>query len=104
MVFFVDSGIANINADISGGAKFENTLCHQLQAYGKTHFSNIGGEIDFVVAHNDGIIALEAKETPVDSHHKELNKRASRISADTFALIGRNPSAKFNRFIWGGSL
>jgi len=103
-VFFVDTGIANINADLSGGAQFENTLCHQLQACGKTFFSNKGGEIDFVLARGKKVIALEAKETPVDSHLKELSRRAAHIPTDSFALIGRNPSAKFDQFIWGGSL
>jgi len=103
-VYFVDTGIANVNADISGGAKFENTVCHQLQAYGKTCFSNKSGEIDFVLARDKNFIALEAKETPIDSHLKELRKRAAQIQAEPFAIIGRNSSAKFDRFIWGGSL
>ena len=103
-VYFVDTGIANINADLSGGAKFENTLCHQLQAYGKTWFSNKGGEIDFVLSRDKNFIAIEAKETPIDSHLKELRKRAAQIQAAPFAIIGRNSSAKFDRFIWGGSL
>jgi len=103
-VYFVDTGIANINADLSGGAKFENTLCHQLQARGKTYFSNKGGEIDFVVARGKKIAAFEAKETPVDSHLRELSRRAAGIHANAFALIGRNPSAKFDHYVWGGSL
>jgi len=103
-IFFVDTGIANINAGLSGGAKFENALCHQLQAYGKTCFSNAGGEIDFMLAHGQKNIAFEAKETPVDSHWKELCKRAARIQADSFAVVGRYPSAKFSNYIWGGSL
>jgi len=103
-VFFVDTGIANINADLSGGAKFENTVCHQLQAYGKTYFSNVGGEIDFVLTRDKKNIALEVKETPVDSHLKELRKRAAHVQADSLAIVGRNPSAKFHQFIWGGML
>lgn len=103
-VYFVDTGIANLNADLSGGAQFENTMCHQLQAYGKTCFSNKGGEIDFVLTRNKKIFALETKETPVDSHLKELRRRATQIQADAFAIIGRNPSAKFNRYVWGGAL
>jgi len=103
-VFFVDTGIANINADLSGGAKFENTVCHQLQAHGKTFFSTAGGEIDFILAHGKQAIALEVKETPVDKHLKELGKRAAKIQMDTFAIIGKNPSAKFNHFVFGGVL
>ena len=103
-VFFVDTGIANINADLSSGAQFENTLCHQLQAYGKTSFSSAGGEIDFILTRNKKNIALEAKETPVDNHLNELTRRATKIHANACALIGRNPSAHFTHFIWGGTL
>ena len=103
-VYFVDTGIASINADLSGGAKFENTLCHQLQARGKTYFSNKGGEIDFVLARGGKVIALEAKETPVDNHLGELRRRAAHIPTDSFAVVGRNLSAKFSQYIWGGSL
>jgi len=103
-VYFVDTGIAGINADLAGGAKFENTLCHQLQALGETCFSSKGGEIDFVLSRGKKVIALEAKETPVDSHLNELRRRSAHIQADSLAIVGRNPSAKFNQYIWGGSL
>jgi predicted AAA+ superfamily ATPase len=103
-VFFVDTGIANTLAALSGGAQFENTLCHQLQPYGKTAFSNKGGEIDFVLSRGGKTIALEAKETPVEKHLAEVRKRAAQIQADASAVIGRNPSAKFNGYLWGGTL
>lgn len=103
-VFFVDTGIANTNATLSGGAQFENTLCHQLSFHGKTYFSNKGGEIDFVVSRNDKLIALEAKETPTVKHLGEVTKRASQIPTDSAALIARHPSATFNNCIWGGNL
>jgi predicted AAA+ superfamily ATPase len=103
-VYFVDTGIANINADLSGGAKFENTVCHQLQSRGQICFSSAGGEIDFILSRNKKHFALEAKETPVDNHLKELSRRAAKIQMDSFALIGKNPSAKFNHYVWGGVL
>lgn len=103
-VFFVDTGIANINATLSGGAQFENTLCHQLSFHGKPFFSNRGGEIDFAVSYNDKTIALEAKETPTIKHLGEVTKRAAQIQADSAALISRYPSATFDNCIWGGNL
>jgi predicted AAA+ superfamily ATPase len=103
-VFFVDTGIANINADLSGGAQFENALCHQLQPYGSVAFSNLGGEVDFVLALNDRTFALEAKTTPVERHLVDLRKRAAPIEPDGFALVGRHPSATFDNCLWGGSL
>ena len=101
-VYFVDTGIANINADLSSGAKFENTVCHQLQTHGQTRFSNKGGEIDFVLTRGKKTFAIEAKETPAGNHLKELAKRAAHIGADFHFLAGRNPSAKFDQYIWGG--
>jgi predicted AAA+ superfamily ATPase len=103
-VFFVDTGVANINADLSGGAQFENTLCHQLQPYGQTAFSNLGGEIDFVLARDGRILALEAKETPVERHRADLRKRSAHIQADGAAVIGRHPSATLANCLWGGCL
>jgi predicted AAA+ superfamily ATPase len=103
-VFFVDTGIANINAALAGGAQFENTLCHQLQPYGPIAFSNSSGEIDFVLRRDGKVIALEAKETPIDSHLRQLRQRAAKIEADAGAIIGRNPSAKFTAYIWGGTI
>jgi len=103
-VFFVDTGIANLNADLSGGAKFENTVCHQLQAHGKTFFSTTGGEIDFILESNKTTVALEAKETPIDKDFNELSRRAAKIQLEHFALVGKNPSAKFTHYVWGGTL
>lgn len=103
-VFFVDTGIANINADLSGGAQFENTLCHQLQPYGAVTFSNRGGEIDFVLARDGRTFALEAKMTPVERHLVDLRKRAAQIEPDGYALVGCHPSATFDNCLWGGNL
>jgi predicted AAA+ superfamily ATPase len=103
-VFFVDTGIANMNANLSDGAQFENTLCHQLQPYGTVTFSNRGGEIDFVLARDGRTFALEAKMTPVERHLVDLRKRAAQIEPDGYALVGRHPSATFDNCVWGGSL
>ncbi|MDR1826776.1 MAG: ATP-binding protein [Methylobacteriaceae bacterium] len=103
-VYFVDTGIANTNAALSGGAQFENTLCHQLRPYGTVAFSNQGGEIDFVLSCAGKTVALEAKETPVEKHLAETARRAARIDADAFAVIGRAPSATLNTCVWGGNV
>jgi len=57
-----------------------------------------------VVARGKKFTALEVKETPVDNHQKELARRAANIQVETFAIVGKNPSAKFNNYIWGGSI
>jgi predicted AAA+ superfamily ATPase len=103
-VYFVDTGIANINADLSGGAQFENALCHQLRPYGAVAFSSVGGEIDFVLTRDGRTVALEAKMTPVERNRADLQKRAAQIESDGFALVGRHPSASFDNCLWGGCL
>jgi predicted AAA+ superfamily ATPase len=103
-VFFVDTGIANTNAELSGGAQFENTLCHQLYPFGKIAFSDKGGEIDFILSRENKTIAFEAKETPLEKHLSELRRRAEKIGADASVIIGRKPSAKFDKYIWGGNV
>ncbi|MDR2063539.1 MAG: ATP-binding protein, partial [Candidatus Nomurabacteria bacterium] len=101
-VYFIDTGIANLNADLSGGAKFENAVCHQLANYGKLAFHNDGdGEIDFVM---DGKIAIEVKETPASSHLPTLQRRAAKLNIQQCGLIGRQLSERFVNYVWGGVL
>jgi predicted AAA+ superfamily ATPase len=101
-VYFVDTGIANLNADLSGGAKFENTVCHQLIGYGRLAFHNDSdGEIDFVV---DGRVALEAKETPTGNYLSTLQRRADKLGIARCGLIGRQISERFANYLWGGML
>ena len=101
-LYFVDTGIANRNADLSGGAKFENTLCHQLQRYGKLSYYDNRGEIDFILTSEISRYALEAKETPVPAHKKSLSTRAAQLGITDFNLVGRYESAKYDNYLWGG--
>jgi predicted AAA+ superfamily ATPase len=105
-VYFVDNGIANINADLSGGAKFENMLCHQLRLYGKLHFYNVkDGEIDFVLQASDkNLVAIEAKESPTEKYQRVLERRAEKLGAKSCYLIGRHESASFSDYVWGGDI
>lgn len=101
-LYFVDTGIASRNADISGGAKFENALCHQLQRYGALSYYDGLGEIDFVLDTGATRYALEAKETPVPAQKKMLHSRAAQLGVPDFNLIGRYKSAKYHNYLWGG--
>jgi len=103
-LYFVDTGIAIHNADISGGAKFENTLCHQLQRYGDLSYYQNTGEIDFILSTETDRYALEAKETPVPTQKKALSRRAARLGISELNLVGRHQSAKYDRYLWGGSI
>ncbi|MDR0788928.1 MAG: DUF4143 domain-containing protein [Bifidobacteriaceae bacterium] len=104
-VYFIDNGIVNINADISGGAKFENSIHMQLLKYGKLYFYNTkDGEIDFILKTYDSIFAFEVKETPTDKYLKTLNRRASKLDIEKISLIGRCPIATFSNYIWGARI
>jgi len=101
--YFIDTGIANVNADLSSGSKFENTICHQLLPWGKlSYFSNRDGEIDFIVNDGKQIGAFEVKETPTETDHAILTRRARQLGIETVRVIGREPSARFSSFLWGG--
>jgi len=104
-VYFIDTGIANINADLSGGAKFENTVCHQLNFFGKLFFYNgKTGEIDFIVQREKNNIAIEVKETPINDHLLLAEKHARKIDISEVGLVGRFDNKKFFNYAWGGEI
>jgi len=104
-VYFIDTGIANINADLSGGAKFENTACHQLNFFGKLSFYNgKNGELDFIVQREKNNIAIEVKETPINDHLLLAEKHAKKIGISEVGLVGRFDNNRFLNYIWGGGI
>jgi len=108
-LYFVDTGIASINYELSAGAKFENTVCHQLYLQSKSYafgrkinyFSNETAEVDFIV-NND--LAFEVKETPLKSDLIKLIKISKKIKLKKYRLIGRKKPAEFSDFLWGGMI
>ncbi len=99
-IYFVDTGIANLNADISSGSKYENTLCHQLSFYGNlNYYSKRDGEIDFILNRS---LSLEAKETPTDIDSSKLSAKSESLGIKDYRLIGKEESARFNDYLWGG--
>lgn len=104
-VYFIDTGIANINADLSLGSKFENTVRHQLSFYGDlSYFANRDWEIDFILKQLDQSVALEVKETPTPADAQALSIRSQNLNLTTSRLIGHAPSAKFTDYLWAGNI
>lgn len=98
--YFFDTGIANINSDLSSGAKFENTICHQLSFYGGlSYFSTRDGEIDFIL---NGTKAFEVKETPTDTDANKLKNRAQALGIEQTRVIGNERTMRFDDYLWGG--
>ena len=103
--YFIDTGIANINADLSSGSKFENTICHQLSLYGQlSYFANRDVEIDFILDYQDQQIGIEVKETPTKTDDTILRRRAKNLDITQTRIIGKEASATFSAYLWGGSI
>jgi uncharacterized protein len=102
-IYFRDTGLVNILAEVSSGSQFENTLFNQLSQIGQVQYYALknGDEIDFIF---DGKIALEAKETPTSAYFQKLKSISSIAGIKQSYLVGRNRSPNFNEYIWGGSI
>ncbi len=102
-LYFCDTGIANILADLSSGSQFENSLYNQLVRFNQIQYYSLknGGEIDFILNEK---VAIEAKETPTSKDLSNLKKIAQIADIKNAKLIGRNLSPKFDDYIWGGSI
>ncbi len=105
-LYFIDAGIANINADLSSGQKFENVLAAQLSSYGKlSYYDNGRQEVDFILDQDGSKTAFEAKEAPTEADLSTLRFVANeKLKIDKYAMIGKQKSQKFNNYIWGGEL
>jgi predicted AAA+ superfamily ATPase len=101
--YFVDTGIANVNADLSSGSKFENSVCQQLSAYGDlSYFTNRDGEVDFILDLKDKFLAFEVKETPTKSDDDTLKRRIQNLGITQSRIIGKEQSVRFTEYLWGG--
>ena len=106
-MYFIDTGIANALSDLSGGAKFENTVFNQLRHFGEIRYYALktGQEIDFILFQDKNLpIALEVKETPVKNDIINTSKYSKIAGIDKVRIIGRNASQEFGDYIWGGSI
>ncbi len=106
-LYFSDTGIANILADLSGGAKFENTVFNQLKHFGEVRYYALktGREIDFVLKiEGKPVVALEVKETPTQFDVENLTKLAKVAGIGRSVVIGKNLTPNFTNYIWGGDI
>lgn len=105
-LYFYDNGIANILAQPSEGALFENAVFTQLKGYGKLAYLARGRdyEIDFILSDEIGSHsqALEVKLHPLHADLIDLQRIAARQGWVQSWLVGRYPTPGFSDFIWGG--
>jgi len=109
-IYFIDNGIANVNAQLSSGQIFENAVFASLMNFERvSYYEDKSCEIDFIVrapfhkAKQDAI-ALEAKETPTNADLTALNRYAKKLNIASTCIIGSQKSAKFSKYVWGGEL
>ncbi len=102
-LYFCDTGLANVLAELSSGAQFENTLFNQLARQGNVQYYALktGQEIDFIF---DAKLAIEAKEIPIEGDLTRLTLLAKNAGIADFLLAGRYKSPRFAKYVWAGSL
>ena len=102
-LYFADTGLLSVLADIDSGARFENAVFSQLRHHGNVAYFSLktGREIDFIL---NGKVALECKETPTDFDKKDLVGLANKAGVERHYLIGRLRSPFFADYIWGGGI
>ena len=102
-LYFCDTGLANILAELSSGAQFENTLFNQLARIGQVQYFALktGHEIDFIL---NGNLAIEAKEIPLENDLTHLSHMTTNTHVSNHRLIGRYESPKFTNYAWAGSI
>lgn len=102
-VYFCDNGILNVMESVSGAVKFENAVFSQLRHHGELAYYALktGREIDFIL---DKKVALEVKESPVDTDSFALSQMARRAGLKNARLIGRSAVPHFTDYIWAGDI
>lgn len=102
-LYFGDNGLASILGGIDSGSLFENALYNQLRDKGKVSYFSLkdGREIDFII---DSSIALEAKETPIESDISGLRGLSDKAGISNKNIVGRHKTPNFIDYIWGGDI
>lgn len=102
-VYFCDTGMANILAELSGGSQFENTVYNQLARLSEVQYYALktGHEIDFIT---DKTTAYETKETATKDDYYDLAKLADSAGLSRYALISRYKSPTWEKSVWGGAI
>ena len=101
--YFIDTGIASVNAQLSAGSMFENAVCHQLAFYGSlTYYKTTAREVDFILDDGKDKIAFEVKLTPTKRDEQSLAKRSKDLPVTKVRVIGKEQSASYDNYLWGG--
>ena len=102
-LYFCDNGIMNLLVEVSSGSQFENAVFTQVRHKGVPCYYALktGREIDFIL---DKKIALEAKESPIDSDRASLREIAVLAGMRQWRLIGRHSVASFRDYVWAGEI
>lgn len=104
-LYFCDNGIANILAQVSEGALFENSIYNQLKSYGDLSYLSKGGEyeIDFIL-NDKKPVAFEVKYHPTLADQKKLSRISEKHGIKENWLVGKYATPDFKNFLWGGMI
>lgn len=100
-IYFTDNGIASLLANLSGGAKFENTVFNQLKHFGEMSYYQMknGNEIDFIL---DKKTAYEVKEAAYENDYTKMIRLAKNVNILQGKVLARNIDQPFENLVWGG--
>lgn len=104
-LYFCDNGIANILAQVSEGALFENSIYNQIRYFGELSYLSKGSEyeVDFILK-NKKPVAFEVKYHPTLADHKKLNRISEKYAIKESWLVGKYATPDFQNFLWGGMI
>lgn len=103
-VYFNDTGIASVLAELSSGAKFENTVFNQLKHFGQIGYyqQKSGNEIDFILNKN---VAFEVKETAYENDYTKTMRLSKNVQINEGYVITRHLShTNFKGLILGAMI
>lgn len=102
-IYFSDTGMVGILANTASGSCFENAFFNQLKHKGSVSYFALksGREIDFII---DKKIAIETKETPIQTNKQNLTDLARIAGVKKQYLVGRHKSPSFSEYSWGGEI
>lgn len=102
-LYFLDNGLANISAKLSGGAGFENAVFNQLLHFGDLAYYQLknGNEIDFIL---DKKHSFEVKETGNKSDFEKLMQLSGNLQITRGNVICKTRTDGVDGLIWAGMI
>lgn len=101
-VYFCDTGLVGILAQVAAGSLFENAIYNQLKHYGQLRYFALktGKEVDFIL---NGDKAIEVKESSTTQDLRQLRHLSKYTKIKQCVLVSRTVSTVADTY-WGGDI